>query len=88
MDTTIPTENLTYSQKWYLNNLEYYRSYREKNKEKIHAYRVKYVEEHKEELKKYHKKYYRIWSQNRKEKEYLAKVEKFKDFLTPTCKNT
>jgi len=68
----------TYHQTWLQNNPDYYRLYRENNKERIKEYQIKYREENYEKIRKYNKVYHRMWLQRKKAEVLAVKIAKLK----------
>jgi len=74
-------EELTYNQKWALNNPDYHRIYRENNKERIKEYQEKYRAENYAKIRKYNKEYHRMYLQRKKAEKLQSKIDKFKASL-------
>jgi hypothetical protein len=71
-------DELTYHQKWIMNNPNYYKEYREKHKDRLKVYRAVYMEENKAHLKKYYRKYVKEWLEKKKQTALQERVDKFK----------
>jgi hypothetical protein len=70
-----------YSKKWRLNNVEYFKEYYIKNREKLDNYHNDWIEKNKEQVKKYQKQYHKKYYIEKRLKEQNKKIEAFKKKL-------
>jgi hypothetical protein len=71
-------ENLSYYQKWLLDNPTYFKEYAMKNREKLNKYHSAYVAENRKQINKYQREYYHL----KKKQKLEAKMAALKSLLS------